>query len=144
MSRWVKDNVKRLRDTHKSSLVNVTYTVVDRSEQITNRFGDSVPARELQITLVHKRRFSWMIGANLDATFGLVPIFRLLALDLIVAEDRFYTGLDIAVPYRRLLSEPDPKFTLGPRFAWHQIPVAHLLPLACLYRVSRWKESFRI
>ncbi|RJO66294.1 MAG: hypothetical protein C4523_13040 [Myxococcales bacterium] len=107
----IDDAMKRLLQNNKDTLVDLSYNVVDRSELVTNILGDIVPARELQIKLVHKRRLGWMIEANLNSTYGLVPGVRFLAEGMIAKDDRFYTWLDVAVPYRRLLSEPDPKFT---------------------------------
>ena len=107
----VENAMKWLLESNKERLVDLTYKVVDRSELVTNILGDVVPARELQIKLVHKRRFGWMLGATLNSTYGLEPRVRFLSEGMIIKNDSLLSQLEVAVPYRRLLLEPDPKFT---------------------------------
>ncbi len=131
--RTVDENVARLWKAHKKSLTDVYYEVVDRSEQMKNELGDAVAARELQIHLVHKLRDGWTLDASLDSTYGLVPGFRYWNNDMFLDDDFFHIKIDVAVPYRRLISEPDPKFTwvhglVGLKYRFPHLTKARLVP----------------
>jgi hypothetical protein len=107
----VTDEVEHLRRAFRDSVAYLAWEVVEREERVPNRLGQEVPVRELRIHVVRKVRYGWMVEATLDSTYGLVPGVRYRHTDLALDDDRFLASLDLGVPYRRLLFEPDPQFT---------------------------------
>lgn len=102
--------IARLRRANRKSIKRITYHVVDRQVLVDNGLGTRVPPRELQIRVVHKVRNGFTIDADMNSTYGLIPGAGFWNEDMFLDEDRFHAQVDVGVPYRRLLSEPDPHF----------------------------------
>jgi hypothetical protein len=105
----VEKGVEELRAKHR--LRSIRWRVVDREEMVENRLGDPVALRGLRIRVLGEDPHGWDVGADLDATFGLVPAVGYFQPNLLMDHDRLRLGLSVGVPYRRYLFDSEPRFT---------------------------------
>jgi hypothetical protein len=93
----------------KYGLVNITYKVRDLGESQITPFGPMVPDRLLQIYVVSREFLGWSLDVSVSATWGLVPAVSYHRASLLLDDDRLFTRVEFAFPYRRYLTEEEPR-----------------------------------
>jgi hypothetical protein len=105
----LKKALNELRSKH--DLLNVYHRVKTPGEVKVTPFGRPVPQRVLQIYIVRRERFGWGFDISLSATWGVLPGVSFRNKSLLLDDDHFDTGVEIAFPFRRYLLDEDPKIT---------------------------------
>jgi hypothetical protein len=93
----------------KYSLVNISYQVRDVSESQITPFGSMVPNRLLQIYVVSREFLGWSLDVSVGATWGVVPGLSYQHANLLLDDDRLFTKVEFAFPYRQYLAEEEPR-----------------------------------
>ena len=93
----------------KYGLVNITYTVQELGESQITPFGPMVPDRLLQIYVVSREFLGWSLDVSVSATWGVVPAVSYHHTSLLLDDDRLFTRVEFAFPYRRYLTEEEPR-----------------------------------
>jgi hypothetical protein len=93
----------------KYSLVNISYQVRDVSESQITPFGSMVPNRLLQIYVVSREFLGWSLDVSVGATWGVVPGVSYQHANLLLDDDRLFTKVEFAFPYRQYLAEEEPR-----------------------------------
>jgi hypothetical protein len=93
----------------KYGLVNITYRVQDVGESQITPFGSMVPDRLLQIYVVSREFLGWSLDVSVSATWGVVPAVSYHRAGLLLDDDRLFTRVEFAFPYRRYLAEEEPR-----------------------------------
>jgi hypothetical protein len=93
----------------KYGLVNITYKVRDLGESQITPFGPMVPDRMLQIYVVSREFLGWSLDVSLSASWGVVPAVSYHHASLLLDDDRLFARVEFAFPYRRYLTEEEPR-----------------------------------
>ena len=93
----------------KYGLVNITYRVRDLGESQITPFGPLVPDRLLQIYVVSREFLGWSLDVSVSAAWGVVPAVSYHRASLLLDDDRLFTRVEFAFPYRRYLTEEEPR-----------------------------------
>jgi hypothetical protein len=93
----------------KYGLVNVSYRVRDLGESQITPFGPMVPVRILRVYVVSHEFLGWSLDVSVSATWGVVPAVSYQRANLLLDDDRLYTRVQFAFPYRRYLAEEEPR-----------------------------------
>jgi hypothetical protein len=93
----------------KYGLVNITYRVRDLGESQIAPFGAMVPDRLLQIYVVSREFLGWSLDVSVSAAWGVVPALSYHRAGLLLDDDRLFTRVEFAFPYRRYLTEEEPR-----------------------------------
>ena len=93
----------------KYGLVNIWYRVSDLGESQITPFGPMVPDRLLQIYVVSREFLGWSLDVSLSATWGVVPAVSYHYAGLLLDDDRLFTRVEFAFPYRQYLAEEEPR-----------------------------------
>lgn len=93
----------------KYGLVNITYRVRDLGEAQITPFGPMVPDRLLQIYIVSREFLGWSLDVSVSATWGVVPAVSYHRASLLLDDDRLFTRVEFAFPYRQYLAEEEPR-----------------------------------
>ena len=93
----------------KYGLVNITYKVRELGESQMTPFGPMVPDRLLQIYVVSREFLGWSLDVSLSAAWGVVPALSYHHASLLLDDDRLFTRIEFAFPYRRYLTEEEPR-----------------------------------
>jgi hypothetical protein len=93
----------------KFGLVNITYQVRDLGESQVTPFGPMVPERLLQIYVVSREFLGWSLDVSVSATWGVVPAVSYHRASLLLDDDRLFTRVAFAFPYRQYLAEEEPR-----------------------------------
>ena len=93
----------------KYGLVNITYRVRDLGETQITPFGPMVPDRLLQIYVVSREFLGWSLDISVSAAWGVVPAVSYHYAGLLLDDDRLFTRVEFAFPYRRYLTEEEPR-----------------------------------
>lgn len=93
----------------KYGLVNITYRVRDVGESQSTPFGPMVPDRILQIYVVSREFLGWSLDVSVSAAWGVVPAVSYHRANLLLDDDRLFTRVEFAFPYRRYLAEEEPR-----------------------------------
>ena len=93
----------------KFGLVNITYRVRDLGESQITPFGPMVPDQLLQIYVVSREFLGWSLDVSVSATWGVVPAVSYHHASLLLDDDRLYAKVAFAFPYRRYLTEEEPR-----------------------------------
>jgi hypothetical protein len=93
----------------KYGLVNITYQVRDLGESQITPFGPMVPDRLLQIYVVSREFLGWSLDVSVSAAWGVVPAVSYHRAGLLLDDDRLFTRVEFAFPYRRYLTEEEPR-----------------------------------
>ena len=93
----------------KYGLVNISYQVRDVGESQITPFGSMVPDRLLQIYVVSREFLGWSLDVSVSATWGVVPGLSYQHANLLLDDDRLFTKVEFAFPYRQYLAEEEPR-----------------------------------
>ena len=93
----------------KYGLVNITYRVRDLGESQITPFGPMVPDRLLQIYVVSREFLGWSLDVSVSAAWGVVPAVSYHHAGLLLDDDRLFTRVEFAFPYRQYLTEEEPR-----------------------------------
>jgi hypothetical protein len=93
----------------KYGLVNITYRVRDLGESQITPFGPMVPDRLLQIYVVSREFLGWSLDISVSAAWGMVPAVSYHRASLLLDDDRLFTRVEFAFPYRQYLTEEEPR-----------------------------------
>jgi hypothetical protein len=93
----------------KYGLVNITYRVRDLGESQITPFGPMVPDRLLQIYVVSREFLGWSLDVSVSAAWGVVPAVSYHRAGLLLDDDRLFTRVEFALPYRQYLTEEEPR-----------------------------------
>ena len=93
----------------KYGLVNITYRVRDLGESQIAPFGTMVPDRLLQIYVVSREFLGWSLDVSVSAAWGMVPAVSYHRASLLLDDDRLFARVEFAFPYRRYLTEEEPR-----------------------------------
>ena len=91
----------------KYGLVNITYRVRDLGESQITPFGPMVPDRLLQIYVVSREFLGWSLDVSVSAAWGVVPAVSYHRAGLLLEDDRLFTRVEFAFPYRQYLTEEE-------------------------------------
>jgi hypothetical protein len=93
----------------KYGLVNITYQVRDLGESQITPFGPMVPDRLLQIYVVSREFLGWSLDVSVSAAWGVLPALSYHRAGLLLDDDRLFARVEFAFPYRRYLTEEEPR-----------------------------------
>ena len=93
----------------KYGLVNITYKVRDLGESQITPFGPMVPDRILQIYVVSREFLGWSLDVSVSAAWGVVPAVSYHRASVLLDDDRLFTRVEFALPYRQYLTEEEPR-----------------------------------
>jgi len=93
----------------KYGLINITYRVRDLGESQITPFGPMVPDRLLQIYVVSREFLGWSLDVSVSAAWGVVPAVSYHHAGLLLDDDRLFTRVEFAFPYRQYLTEEEPR-----------------------------------
>ena len=93
----------------KYGLVNISYRVSDLGESQITPFGPMVPDRLLQVYVVSREFLGWALNVSVSATWGVVPAVSYQHAGLLFDDDRLFTRVEFAFPYRQYLAEEEPR-----------------------------------
>jgi hypothetical protein len=93
----------------KYGLVNITYRVRDLGESQITPFGPMVPDRILQIYVVSREFLGWSLDVSVSAAWGVVPALSYHRASVLLDDDRLFTRVEFAFPYRQYLTEEEPR-----------------------------------
>jgi hypothetical protein len=96
-------------EKERLDLSDVRYAVHELPGRSINIFGDVVPERVLEISVMRRELFGWALDISLSAAWGVVPQVAYSRRDLLLNDDRLWVRLGVAVPYRRYVFDTDPK-----------------------------------
>ena len=108
----------------KYGLVNITYRVRDLGESQITPFGPMVPDQLLQIYVVSREFLGWSLDVSVSAAWGVVPAVSYHRANLLLDDDRLFARVEFAFPYRRYLTEEEPRL----RWVHGGFDIAYRLP----------------
>jgi hypothetical protein len=82
---------------------------MDVGESQITPFGSMVPNRFLQIYVVSREFLGWSLDVSVSATWGVVPVVSYQQEGLLLDDDRLFTRVEFAFPYRQYLAEEEPR-----------------------------------
>lgn len=96
-------------EKQRLDLVDIRYAVHELPGRVVTLFGDVVPERVLEISILRRESFGWSLDISLSATWGVLPEVTYSRRDLMLNDDRLWVRLGVAIPYRRYVFDTDPK-----------------------------------
>lgn len=121
-----RERLDRSLDEEKKrlNLLYVHYVIHEIPGEAATIFGDVVPERVLDITVIQRQHVGLTLDISVSATWGVIPQVTYTRGDVVFDGDRLRLQLGMAVPYRRYVFDADPK----PQWVHGVVDVSYRFP----------------